>query len=76
MGFPQPPVLPPEIQAIADFEAGWDARMGGSTTQELRWMIGIALARLTELHDVHPRELADYVRESLRIQNPARFDAS
>ncbi len=68
-------VVPPEIQALLDFEAGWNEKMGGAATQDLRWMIGVAMARLTTIHGVHPRALADYVRESLRVMDPEQFDA-
>lgn len=58
-----------------DFEAGWHDRMGGDITQDARLVLGTALGLLVVKYHVHPRALADYVRESLRLEYGKLFDA-
>lgn len=63
-----------EMIAMEQFEAAWHERMGGDATRDLRFIMGVAMAQLTGKHDVHPRALADYLREALRLQEPDAFD--
>jgi len=50
--------------------------MGGDAAQDLRTLIGFAMYQIIHRHGVHPRALADYLREALRIAEPDKFDAS
>jgi hypothetical protein len=64
-----------DIPTIAAFESEWDDRMGGDATHDLRMMIGIAMSQIVK-RGVHPRALAVYLREALRLMEPDKFDAS
>lgn len=64
----------PARQAAARaFEERWD-KVFGTATSDLRTLIGIGLGMLVR-NGVHPRTVADYVRESLRGTFPSVFDS-
>ena len=63
------------IGDILAFEADWSSRVGGDAAQDLRTLIGFAMHQMISRHGVHPRALADYLREALRLIDPDKFDA-
>lgn len=71
------PEVPDAIRELFEpaiaFEREWSPRVGGELAAPMRVMLGAALSTLVQHYNVAPRQLADYVREVLRLTYPETF---
>lgn len=69
--------LPDAIEALfsdaSAFEREHAPQVGGNSAEPMRTVLGVVLGSLIENYGVDPRNLADYVRETLRFVHPEAF---
>ena len=50
-----------DLEKLITFERAWDSRLGGEPTRELRYVLGVCCARITN-YDVKPEDVLEYMR--------------
>ena len=50
-----------DLEKLVAFERAWDSRLGGEPTRELRYVLGVCCARITN-YDIKPEDVLEYMR--------------